>query len=370
MSEEDLELRDLVAQTLEVNGVLNKIRAELRANVFLALEEQDAAVDANTTNSRLATFLETKEGHQTFCLVREFLQFFHLDYTLAVLEPESNCSATGRKFPTSREDLKNEFDLVKCDASQPLLVEFLNKHGGPTSPSSTSPSSKKNSSKIPRPVKSPSGNGKEEHGVYPDRHVADLHDDDDEELLKELGVSPVSFNVLSKDRKKKASWLENSPNSNLTPEHSRMKMADLGSLKGAPPLPGVSNMSPLPTAANAHPPAPNSTKNSLEWDELLRMEEKLSGLGFEIPIVDDEDSRDAKKDVRYSYEDDFLSLGHSEEEEEGGGGKISITEEIEGELSLGSFAGSRCEEGLVTEDHTVSEMTGNGFDYGEDAANN
>ena len=59
--EEDTELRDLVAQTLEAKGVLGKIRvihffgapiglievrctfqAQLRAQVFLALEEQEA----------------------------------------------------------------------------------------------------------------------------------------------------------------------------------------------------------------------------------------------------------------------------------------------------------------------------------------
>ncbi|XP_064913683.1 centrosomal protein 43 isoform X3 [Columba livia] len=40
-TEEDTELRDLLVQTLESSGVLNKIKAELRAAVFLALEEQE-----------------------------------------------------------------------------------------------------------------------------------------------------------------------------------------------------------------------------------------------------------------------------------------------------------------------------------------
>ncbi|XP_072907857.1 centrosomal protein 43 isoform X4 [Hemitrygon akajei] len=40
-AEEDTELRDLLVQTLENSGVLNKLKAELRAAVFLALEEQE-----------------------------------------------------------------------------------------------------------------------------------------------------------------------------------------------------------------------------------------------------------------------------------------------------------------------------------------
>ena len=42
--EEDTELRDLVTQSLENNGLLGKIQAELRAGVFLALEDTDKKV--------------------------------------------------------------------------------------------------------------------------------------------------------------------------------------------------------------------------------------------------------------------------------------------------------------------------------------
>jgi hypothetical protein len=38
-TEEDTELRDLVAATLENSGILGKIKAQLRANVYIALEE-------------------------------------------------------------------------------------------------------------------------------------------------------------------------------------------------------------------------------------------------------------------------------------------------------------------------------------------
>ncbi|XP_058591873.1 centrosomal protein 43 isoform X4 [Neofelis nebulosa] len=52
--EEDTELRDLLVQTLENSGVLNRIKAELRAAVFLALEEQEkveGALDLSDVHS-------------------------------------------------------------------------------------------------------------------------------------------------------------------------------------------------------------------------------------------------------------------------------------------------------------------------------
>ncbi|KAG7256400.1 LOW QUALITY PROTEIN: hypothetical protein CRUP_008883 [Coryphaenoides rupestris] len=40
-TEDDTELRDLLIQNLENSGVLNKLKAEMRAAVFLAMDEQD-----------------------------------------------------------------------------------------------------------------------------------------------------------------------------------------------------------------------------------------------------------------------------------------------------------------------------------------
>ncbi|CDQ74177.1 unnamed protein product, partial [Oncorhynchus mykiss] len=39
-TENDTELRDLLIQTLENNGVLNKLKVQMRAAVFLAMDEQ------------------------------------------------------------------------------------------------------------------------------------------------------------------------------------------------------------------------------------------------------------------------------------------------------------------------------------------
>lgn len=125
MSEEELELRDLVAQTLENNGILSKIRAELRASVFLALEEQESIMDpAQFTNKPLKAFLSTTEGSAVVCLVREFLEFFKLDFTLAVFDPETS---HGKYYNYGgRSKLMKDLHLDNTNGKKgPLLVHIL-----------------------------------------------------------------------------------------------------------------------------------------------------------------------------------------------------------------------------------------------------
>uniref|UniRef100_A0A994J7S5 Centrosomal protein 43 n=1 Tax=Homo sapiens TaxID=9606 RepID=A0A994J7S5_HUMAN len=63
VAEEDTELRDLLVQTLENSGVLNRIKAELRAAVFLALEEQEKVENKTPlVNESLKKFLNTKDA--------------------------------------------------------------------------------------------------------------------------------------------------------------------------------------------------------------------------------------------------------------------------------------------------------------------
>ncbi|XP_071509182.1 centrosomal protein 43-like [Diadema antillarum] len=123
-ADEDTELRDLVAQTLENNGVLGKIRAELRASVFLALEEQDAGKkNSPFVNENLKKFLATKEGFQTAALVKEFLEYFNLDFTAAVFNPETNIGEAyeGRDALAAELNIKGE-DKAR---GKPLLCEVL-----------------------------------------------------------------------------------------------------------------------------------------------------------------------------------------------------------------------------------------------------
>ncbi|CAB1339931.1 unnamed protein product [Coregonus sp. 'balchen'] len=112
-TEDDTELRDLLIQTLENNGVLNKLKAEMRAAVFLAMDEQD----------KVEKCLNTQDGRLVTSLIIDFLQVFHLDFTLAVFQPEIN-SLNGLD---SREQVSRELGITEADMNRntPLLLELV-----------------------------------------------------------------------------------------------------------------------------------------------------------------------------------------------------------------------------------------------------
>ncbi|XP_070233129.1 centrosomal protein 43 isoform X3 [Bos mutus] len=124
VAEEDTELRDLLVQTLENSGVLNRIKAELRAAVFLALEEQEKVENKTPlVNESLRKFLNTKDGRLVASLVAEFLQFFNLDFTLAVFQPETS-TFQGLE---GRENLARDLGIIEAEGTVggPLLLEVI-----------------------------------------------------------------------------------------------------------------------------------------------------------------------------------------------------------------------------------------------------
>ncbi|KAK9877858.1 hypothetical protein WA026_020088 [Henosepilachna vigintioctopunctata] len=122
--EDEIEMKDLLMQTLTDNGCLAKIRAQLRASVFLALEE-DVKLNSKKPllNDNLKNCLDSPIGQLMFCIVKEFLEFFNLQSTLAVFSAESylgvSCQYNGRK-KVSQELGLNE------DNTSPLLHQLIN----------------------------------------------------------------------------------------------------------------------------------------------------------------------------------------------------------------------------------------------------
>ena len=124
--DDDTELRDLVSSTLQSSGVLGKIKAELRSNVYLAIEgEQDLKNKSRHVNSKLDNYTSTSEGRLALQLIREFLQFFGLDYSLLVFEPEA---FEGRNVTLrDRENLIEQcgFADETINENAPLLSEII-----------------------------------------------------------------------------------------------------------------------------------------------------------------------------------------------------------------------------------------------------
>ncbi|XP_063352425.1 FGFR1 oncogene partner isoform X2 [Pelmatolapia mariae] len=123
-AEDDTELRDLLIQNLENSGALNKLKAEMRAAVFLAMEEQDKLENKSPlVNESLKKCLNTKDGRLVASLIVDFLQVFNLDFSLAVFQPEINSASC----LDGRDQVCSEFGLSDSDLNRksPLLLELV-----------------------------------------------------------------------------------------------------------------------------------------------------------------------------------------------------------------------------------------------------
>ena len=127
--DEDLmELKDIVSQTLETKGVLGSIRAQLRAAVYTAIDEQEMQKGIHLENPRAARIHETEEGRLLCSLVREYLEFYDLDHTLSVFLPEclqNTSEYEGRETLASKLQLRSYVD--EPSEKSPLLLTLLMK---------------------------------------------------------------------------------------------------------------------------------------------------------------------------------------------------------------------------------------------------
>lgn len=128
------DLKALVTLALEKKGVFGKIRAELRASVFEAIEDSDrgqvdggnAAVIGRCSEQAKALHA-TKTGQILTALVSEYLEWAGLDHTLRVYLPESNLPSV----PPRRAWLEEEVGIrpaVGEASPRPLLYEVLNSY--------------------------------------------------------------------------------------------------------------------------------------------------------------------------------------------------------------------------------------------------
>lgn len=118
------ELKNLVIQTLETNGILGQIRAKLRSSVFKVIDNNDPSGKEKAMhweNPLAEKVLETTESALAADLIREYLEFYRLDYTLSIMIPEANL----KQDPMDRDALLKKADMEKDNQNEPLLVQIL-----------------------------------------------------------------------------------------------------------------------------------------------------------------------------------------------------------------------------------------------------
>ncbi|XP_055247336.1 centrosomal protein 43 isoform X11 [Gorilla gorilla gorilla] len=337
VAEEDTELRDLLVQTLENSGVLNRIKAELRAAVFLALEEQEKVENKTPlVNESLKKFLNTKDGRLVASLVAEFLQFFNLDFTLAVFQPETS-TLQGLE---GRENLARDLGIIEAEGTVggPLLLEVIRrcqqKEKGPTTGEVAL-----DLSDVHSPPKSPEG--KTSAQTTPSKKASDEASQSDTSVPLSEPKSKSSLHLLSHETKI-GSFLSNrtldgKDKAGLCPDEDdmegdsffddpipkpektyglrnepRKQAGSLASLSDAPPLKsGLSSLAGAPSLKDSE-----SKRGNTVLKDLKLISDKIGSLGLGTGEDDD-------------YVDDFNSTSHRSEKSE-----ISIGEEIEEDLSV------------------------------------
>ncbi|XP_017363789.1 centrosomal protein 43 isoform X7 [Cebus imitator] len=371
VAEEDTELRDLLVQTLENSGVLNRIKAELRAAVFLALEEQEKVENKTPlVNESLKKFLNTKDGRLVASLVAEFLQFFNLDFTLAVFQPETS-TLQGLE---GRENLARDLGIIEAEGTVggPLLLEVIRrcqqKEKGPTTGEGTL-----DLSDVHSPPKSPEG--KTSAQTTPSKKANSEASQSDTSVSLSEPKSKSSLHLLSHETKI-GSFLSNKTldgkdKAGLCPDEDdmegdsffddpipkpektyglrnepRKQAGSLASLSDAPPLKsGLSSLAGAPSLKDSE-----SKRGNIVLKDLKLISDKIGSLGLGTGEDDD-------------YVDDFNSTSHRSEKSE-----ISIGEEIEEDLSVGIDDINTSEKlDDLTQDLTVSQLS-DVADYLEDVA--
>ncbi|KAL7148654.1 hypothetical protein ABFS83_06G193400 [Erythranthe nasuta] len=131
---EMMDLKTLVTRTLEKKGVLAKIRAELRASVFEAIEEEDRVVEKEeglppallgSCNDRAKQLHNSPSGRLLTALICEYMDWAQLNHTLKVYLPECNLPKESWKTELKDFSSKNGYDLNRNGDSGPLLLDVL-----------------------------------------------------------------------------------------------------------------------------------------------------------------------------------------------------------------------------------------------------
>ena len=119
------EAKDLVLNELEKNGVINYMRAKIKKSILDIISnekegtKQKLDFDFMTPLHRLN---KSKELVLACQLIKEFLKFYELEYTLPIFENESNI-----KENVKRETLIKELKLQgkKEDSTKPVLLMLI-----------------------------------------------------------------------------------------------------------------------------------------------------------------------------------------------------------------------------------------------------
>lgn len=114
------ELKELVIKNLEEAGIIDTMRAQLRTNVFKALQNEEGSL--RLCKSELFKATESETGKICAELFRDFLEFYKAEFTLNVFLPECRLASEKQSLPSLQEKLG-----LSPDPTIPLIFKLVQK---------------------------------------------------------------------------------------------------------------------------------------------------------------------------------------------------------------------------------------------------
>ncbi|KAI9207025.1 uncharacterized protein BJ171DRAFT_495460 [Polychytrium aggregatum] len=125
-------LKNVVENVLLKRGVLGNLKAQLRAAVFLVLQEETAGSSKKLpleASTKLDLLRSSPDARLALDLIMDFLECFNLEYTLAVMTSEAGLP---ERTPGHhrRPNVSQELKLESSTDDTPLLLQLIeHRHG-------------------------------------------------------------------------------------------------------------------------------------------------------------------------------------------------------------------------------------------------
>ena len=128
--DQNYETKSRILQTLDKEGQIDKMRANLRSEVIRILEKEKkqsfGGASKYLKQSELATTVTKKvvsndDGLLCAEIIREFLDFYQMKHSLYVFVPEMSLP----DFPKGKNEIEREIGMSDRDTSKPLLLRLI-----------------------------------------------------------------------------------------------------------------------------------------------------------------------------------------------------------------------------------------------------
>jgi hypothetical protein len=121
------EAKQVVLEEMDKMGLLSKMKAQIKSNVLKILEKQKQSVKQNVEFDYMTPLHKLNKSKEILLachLIKEFLAFYEMEYTIPIFENESNVRESVKKETISSE-LSLQNLISSSSEPKPLLVQLI-----------------------------------------------------------------------------------------------------------------------------------------------------------------------------------------------------------------------------------------------------